>query len=143
MEGETTPLLPKKDSARTKEQEINDIERELETLSRREIAAKIFELKKDAVTDGLTGLLTQRAFLKEAETYFRHAAREKEPFACGFLDMRKFKGLNDKYGHEVGNVVLEKTARALRKATRDSDIIGRYGGDEFTILFVDCRSEEI
>ncbi len=87
-------------------------------------------LRTRASTDSLTGALGRRA-LEEAVQAEHLAAN---PFAVLFVDVDHFKQVNDTYGHQTGDVVLRKVATALQEGRRDSDLCGRYGGEEFVIV---------
>ena len=100
------------------------------TLSRRKFYEEI------SMTDGLTGLMNIHYFKKQFALFFNLAKRHKEPvFALAVIDIDSFKNINDSYGHSVGDFVLKKLSDVLRDSLRKTDIITRYGGDEFTIIF--------
>ncbi len=84
--------------------------------------------------DPLTGLANRRQFLALAAAERRRARRMGEPLALLLLDVDHFKRVNDLYGHPAGDVALRALARLLRRHLRPSDIIGRYGGEEFIML---------
>jgi diguanylate cyclase (GGDEF)-like protein len=85
-------------------------------------------------TDGLTGLANRRHIMEALQREVRHARRYEHPLSCVLVDLDHFKQINDHYGHVVGDRVLVATADALRQAVRDTDTIGRYGGEEFVML---------
>lgn len=87
-----------------------------------------------AVTDPLTGLFSHRHFQLEVEQALRRAARMDEPLALLIMDLDHFKELNDTCGHDAGNKCLQQVAEALRQALRQSDVLARFGGDEFEVL---------
>ncbi|WP_053077439.1 GGDEF domain-containing protein [Chromobacterium sp. LK11] len=84
--------------------------------------------------DGLTNLLNQRRFRELAEAACRRAWREREPLALLLLDVDHFKSINDRHGHQFGDLVLQQLAACLRAEARGDDIVGRYGGEEFVML---------
>lgn len=84
--------------------------------------------------DTLTGLLNRRAIMKRLDDIIRQARRYSEKYAVIMLDIDNFKHVNDKYGHLVGDDVLEKIGKLLRQSLRETDSVGRYGGDEFIII---------
>lgn len=84
--------------------------------------------------DGLTGLRNRRDFDERFDAYWQQAMREREPLTVMLIDVDHFKGYNDRYGHQAGDDVLRRVARAVRVAARTSDVVARYGGEEFVIL---------
>ncbi|NEX64010.1 EAL domain-containing protein [Noviherbaspirillum sp. 17J57-3] len=87
-----------------------------------------------ATRDSLTGLLNRRSLTEQLEHAAVRAARQQEHLALLFLDMDKFKSINDTYGHDAGDDLLVQMATRLRSAVREADIVARLGGDEFVIL---------
>jgi len=88
-------------------------------------------LRREALRDGLTGLANRRAFRQLLESAVRHGA---PAFALFFIDLDRFKPVNDGYGHAAGDDVLEIVASRLRGAVASSDVTARIGGDEFAII---------
>ena len=93
-----------------------------------------FEARKLAQTDSLTGALTRRAFRDEAEKALALSLRHSHPLSCIALDLDHFKAVNDRHGHAIGDRVLAETVTACRERLRNSDILGRIGGEEFAIV---------
>jgi diguanylate cyclase (GGDEF)-like protein len=92
------------------------------------------QLRSQAIRDQLTGLYNRR-FLEDALTRETgRAARSGEPVAVAILDVDHFKRVNDTYGHEAGDAVLRELGQALLKTIRKTDIVGRFGGEEFLML---------
>lgn len=87
--------------------------------------------------DGLTGCLTQAALLGELRREVARAERHGRPLSCSFIDLDRFKRVNERYGHLHGSRVLASVAAILRSGIRGEDILGRYGGDEFVIVLPD------
>lgn len=100
-------------------------------LSQLHMQLKLFE---QATTDALTGLLTRRSFMSQAEAELSRAERYGRRLSMAILDLDHFKKVNDTYGHQAGDKVLISFAAVLRQALRETDLIGRYGGEEFIIL---------
>lgn len=92
------------------------------------------ELRLMASTDPLTGLLNRRRFLEQAETEFVRSQRYRRDLAVVMLDIDHFKHINDTYGHFAGDQVLTGMARAAQTLLRGTDVMGRWGGEEFVIL---------
>ncbi len=87
-----------------------------------------------ATRDTLTGLFNRRSLLERLKHSITQAARRHEGLALMFLDLDKFKEINDVYGHEAGDGLLKQFAVHLNAAVRESDMVARLGGDEFVIL---------
>jgi diguanylate cyclase (GGDEF)-like protein len=98
-------------------------------------------LVETASRDGLTGVFNRRELDTRAEQAAALAARHGRPFACLLLDIDHFKQVNDVYGHAAGDAVLREAARRICEASRISDIIGRYGGEEFVVLLPETDGE--
>ncbi|MBN2718559.1 MAG: diguanylate cyclase [Deltaproteobacteria bacterium] len=98
-------------------------------------AAMVQQLKELATTDGLTGLPNHRSFQDELVRQVAHSSRFGTPTSVILCDVDKFKGVNDTYGHTVGDVVLKALGETLRRnVVRDTDMPARYGGEEFVII---------
>jgi len=97
--------------------------------------ARLFsQVRRLATIDGLTGLYTRNHFFAEADKQLRIARRHQWPVAAIMVDIDHFKRINDSYGHPIGDEVIRVVAARLRAATRDSDVLGRYGGEEFALV---------
>ncbi|NNG14861.1 MAG: GGDEF domain-containing protein, partial [Gemmatimonadales bacterium] len=92
------------------------------------------EAALEAATDPLTGLSTVKVLRERLSYEIERSKRSNEGFAVLFIDLDKFKDLNDQYGHEAGNEVLRAVAGEVRGAVRASDLAARYGGDEFVVI---------
>jgi diguanylate cyclase (GGDEF)-like protein len=88
--------------------------------------------------DDVTSLFNQRKLLKDLDLAIKRHAETKEPFTVLFIDIDHFKQVNDGHGHLVGTQLLADMAFLLRKVLRESDLIYRYGGDEFVMIVQDC-----
>jgi diguanylate cyclase (GGDEF)-like protein len=95
-------------------------------------------LRKACLTDDLTQLYNRRGFMTLAEQHLRIARRQGTDAVVMYVDMDDFKQLNDRHGHAVGDRALVAVSRLLRHTVRDCDVVGRMGGDEFTILALDA-----
>jgi diguanylate cyclase (GGDEF)-like protein len=92
--------------------------------------------------DELTGLPNRRLFEDRAEAAFRESRREETKTAVLFLDLDRFKAINDGLGHAVGNQLLQSVAKRLSAVVREIDTVARFGGDEFTVLVGDVESTD-
>jgi diguanylate cyclase (GGDEF)-like protein len=92
-------------------------------------------------TDALTQLLNRRGFLDFAERELVRSKRSQLPCSIAVLDVDRFKRINDRYGHATGDAVLQTVARILRKSVREQDVIGRWGGEEFILLFPETTAD--
>lgn len=113
-----------------------------ETIMRRANAAlataeRYHHAKERAFVDDVTGVYNARYLLATADNEIQRAARYGNPLSVLFLDLDRFKQVNDVHGHLVGSETLRSLARLLSECVRQVDTLARYGGDEFTILLVD------
>lgn len=89
-------------------------------------------MNRSAFHDSLTGLIA-RPFIME---FIRSLLSEKTPFTLAMIDLDNFKNINDHYGHRVGDEVLSQTAESLRQYIGSSGLVGRFGGDEFLVVYL-------
>lgn len=99
------------------------------------------ELRRLATTDALTGVSNRRGFMEKVEHELRRAQRYGNPFTMIMVDIDHFKSINDNYGHQVGDLVLQKMALTIKSALRKSDIFGRIGGEEFSIVLMETEPD--
>ena len=92
------------------------------------------QLAAAARTDPKTGLLNATAWQREADGEVARAQRTSSPLALLLVDVDHFKSVNDSHGHLIGDEVLRTLATELRQQVRESDVVGRFGGEEFTVL---------
>ena len=100
-----------------------------------ELLSKIKEAEHDASHDALTGLYNRRIFESLFQKEIHRAKRYSYPLSVAILDIDNFKNINDTYGHKFGDEILIGIAILLQQHTRDSDILARWGGEEFIIVF--------
>lgn len=91
-------------------------------------------MERLATIDDLTGVLGRRAFIARAEALFDLAKAAKSQLSIAILDIDNFKGINDKYGHAAGDKALAHVALTMSREIRQSDVLGRIGGEEFALL---------
>jgi diguanylate cyclase (GGDEF)-like protein len=97
--------------------------------------------KAAATTDPLTGLLNRRGFFETANALMTHSRRRMAPVSVLAFDLDHFKSINDRYGHAVGDAVLQMFAKVARDTLRVSDILGRLGGEEFVAVLPSTLAE--
>lgn len=95
-----------------------------------------------SLTDELTGLFNRRGFLTLGEQQKKQAQRAKEKLLLVFADMDGLKNINDTWGHKEGDRAIADAARLIKESYRDSDIVGRLGGDEFIVLMLNGAREQ-
>ena len=100
------------------------------------------ELELLANRDGLTGLINRRHFMVIADAELQHTQGQGRPAVIALGDLDYFKRLNDTYGHAAGDTVLQAFALLLEESFRQSDLVCRYGGEEFAFLFPDSTVEQ-
>lgn len=105
-------------------------------------ASKI-RISKDLISkDRATGLLNKIGLQKKAQELIRQAAREERPLAFGVIDIDKFKTINDTWGHYFGDIVIKRLAVCLASHLGERDLLSRFGGEEFVLVFWDCTPEQ-
>lgn len=107
----------------------------------KELKIKEQEIEKLAYTDHLTGLSNRILFYSFAEKLMASTRRNGSLMGVMFIDVDKFKYINDTYGHQIGDQSLIQTANLIRNNTRETDIVFRFGGDEFLILLPSLDDE--
>lgn len=102
------------------------------------LTASNSKLLNDAYVDGLTKVLNRRAF----DSQIDEAQRYSQQVAVVLCDVDFFKGFNDLYGHQAGDVCLQQVAKAIQRAVRSQDVVARYGGEEFVAILRDVREKK-
>ncbi len=100
------------------------------------------QLRSAAMLDGKTGLLNAASWEREAEGKLMALRRRGQPAAVLLIDIDHFKGVNDTYGHLVGDQILREVAATLASGVRDGDVLGRFGGEEFVALLPATDADE-
>lgn len=126
IETEMNTVSQKLETGKSKVEELEDKVKLLEE--------ELTKSKNESMKDHLTGLLTRRAYDTEIKRIESYSQRHNTQYAVVFFDLDFFKKINDTYGHECGDVILSTFAKILDKNTRDHDIVGRYGGEEFVAI---------
>ena len=99
-------------------------------------------LLKVAATDPLTGALNRRSFAEQAQAELNRAERHGRATTVLMLDADRFKAINDRYGHAGGDAVLRAFAASMKAALRPSDLLGRFGGEEFAVLLAETGADD-
>ena len=100
------------------------------------------KLQQQSITDGLTGIKTRRFFWEALSAEWKRASRSGRPFSVVLIDLDKFKQVNDTMGHFEGDLVLARVGRLLEQKSRQSNVVARYGGDEFIVLMPETGAEQ-
>ncbi len=104
-------------------------------------ARKLLQLHKNSI-DGLTGVLNHKALERRLGDELGQAARNQNIVAVLFVNVDRFKSVNEVHGHEAGDTLLENVARRLRENVRSNDLVGRVGGDEFMVVLTGLRQPD-
>ncbi|WP_418315729.1 diguanylate cyclase [Piscinibacter sakaiensis] len=110
--------------------------------SRYRIEEQNEELRRLASRDPLTGSFNRRALFEFAGDLFTLALTSRQPLCCLMVDIDHFKQFNDLYGHAVGDQVIQVVARLLTSALRETDVLGRYGGEEFCVVMPTTNAQQ-
>ncbi|WP_019505319.1 GGDEF domain-containing protein [Pleurocapsa sp. PCC 7319] len=100
------------------------------------------QVRKLVIYDQLTGAFNRSFFLERAKDIISTAKHENKWIYVIMMDLDKFKNINDRYGHQAGDLVLQKAGELCRKHLRKADYFGRYGGEEFILILKDCDQKE-
>jgi diguanylate cyclase (GGDEF)-like protein len=118
-----------------------DVLRAMEA-ERADLAEKLQIAESLAERDPLTATLNRRGFMTELHRTMSEMERYGTPAAVIYVDLDGFKGLNDNYGHAAGDAVLKHVGRLLMESVRDTDVVGRLGGDEFGVILSHVGPDE-
>ena len=127
----------------TSSQEMAELYAQLEQKSRTALAKSEQRYKELATKDILTGLLNRFAFQEELKRLISNAKRTNTKFALLFLDLDHFKEVNDTYGHDIGDKLLQEVAKRVLLNIRTEDIFARIGGDEFILIFTNIETKTL
>lgn len=94
----------------------------------------LIALTEQSIRDRLTGALTRRAGEERIKSSFRRALQARQPLSALFIDLDKFKSINDRFGHDVGDSVLRSAAQSISRCLEHSGVLIRWGGEEFVVL---------
>lgn len=131
--------------------ELKNLEKELysanEALERqveertRELTESLVKIKEISIRDPLTDLFNRRKLDESLEYEVKRAKRYEDALGLILIDIDDFKNINDQYGHQLGDTVLVEFANILRSSVRETDIVGRWGGEEFLVICPQCDLE--
>lgn len=128
-ESELTPRI--RDAIMTLMAEVESLRRRLQ-----QTQSELEQLERDANTDPLLPILNRRAFVRELSRQIEYSSRYKTPASLIYFDLDGFKDINDSYGHRAGDTVLAHFVETLISHVRNSDVVGRLGGDEFGVILL-------
>jgi diguanylate cyclase (GGDEF)-like protein len=134
-EAEFTPRV--RDAIMTLMGEVDTLRRELQ-----QTRSRLEEVERTADQDHLLPLLNRRAFVRELTRYISFTSRYGTPASLVYFDLDGFKLVNDTHGHAGGDAVLAHFAQILQQNVRDSDVVGRLGGDEFGVLLSHANQDQ-
>lgn len=117
--------------------EVDNLRQSVKDLSRR-----LSESEKIADQDPLLPIYNRRAFVRELTRVQASVERYQTEASLVYLDLNRFKSVNDDFGHEAGDYVLSQVALRLKECVRDTDIVGRLGGDEFGLILSRTKAED-
>jgi len=100
------------------------------------------KMQELAITDSLTQLFSRRHFLDRFKEELNRSRKFKYSFSFLMVDIDKFKDFNDKYGHLVGDAILREVSRTIKETIRQIDFVGRYGGEELSVILVETDKEQ-
>jgi diguanylate cyclase (GGDEF)-like protein len=104
-------------------------------MNKKIIDKQIQTLKNLSIKDGMTDLFNHKHICRRLEEEIRRANRYKTPLSVGIFDMDGFKNINDTFGHQEGDRIIIKATETMKQTFRETDLLGRYGGDEFLVIF--------
>jgi diguanylate cyclase (GGDEF)-like protein len=107
---------------------------------RQEFAGSLYQM---AVLDPVTDMFNRRYIMQRLQEEIARCQRSGSPLTVIVFDLDSFKNINDEHGHAIGDSVLRAFGEQLKRATRGSDVVARYGGDEFLAILPDCSLEQI
>jgi diguanylate cyclase (GGDEF)-like protein len=134
-ENELTPKV--RNAIMTLMQEVDRLRQELEQTS-----ARLSKIEEVANQDTLLPVPNRRAFVRELGRVISFSQRYQTPSSLIYFDINKFKDINDSYGHAAGDAALAHVAHTLMENLRESDLVGRLGGDEFGVILVKADTEQ-
>lgn len=137
-------LRSKQNQLEASNQRLDELNQDLEArVGQRTAELKLLnaQLEELALTDALTGLSNRRALVDLARKEIGHSLRHGRPLAMMMIDIDHFKSINDRYGHHVGDTVLQQAASTIKRVLRAGDTPVRYGGEEFVVLAPDTEQQ--
>jgi len=127
----------------TSSQEMKELYEELKQKSQTALAKSEQRYKELATKDSLTGILNRFAFQKEFNRVISNSKRTNTKFALLFLDLDHFKEVNDTYGHDYGDKLLQEVTNRVLPNIRTEDVFARIGGDEFVLILTNIKNDTL
>lgn len=109
---------------------------------KRERATKL-SMEELAMTDALTGCPNRRNIMQQAKALLGKQNKQFSPLGIALIDIDNFKNINDSFGHEVGDTVLKNFTQIVQQNMRDTDVLGRYGGEEFILILPNAETQDV
>jgi diguanylate cyclase len=107
-----------------------------------QVTERAKSLEKEVLLDALTGIKNRRAYEMQMRKCLRRYKRDGHPFRLIFMDVDRFKNINDKYGHSAGDKCLKQLVKLIGGTLRKTDFFARYGGEEFVVVLPKCSAED-
>jgi len=127
----------------TSSQEMKELYEELKQKSQTALAKSKQRYKELATKDSLTGILNRFAFQEELKRVVSNSKRTNAKFALLFLDLDHFKEVNDTYGHDIGDKLLQEVTNRILPNIRIEDVFARIGGDEFVLILTNIKNDTL
>jgi len=127
----------------TSSQEMKELYEELKQKSQTTLAKSEQRYRELATRDSLTGILNKFAFQEELNRIISNSKRTNTKFALLFLDLDHFKEVNDTYGHDIGDKLLQEVTNRVLANIRTEDVFARIGGDEFVLIFTNIKNDTL
>ena len=133
VNGEISQLLNKQENL---SRVLNETQQLLDRVNtnNQQLSHELDQVRVLSLTDDLTHLPNRRAFIRRLEDEINRSQRENSPLTLGMIDLDHFKNINDQYGHNVGDEILQSYAKDILSIFRHYDMVGRYGGEEFAVI---------
>ena len=137
--------IPSIDMLKERNAQLEAVQRELTEVNKtleEKVKQRTQELERQANTDSVTGIASRYAIIERLEQCYAEFQRYRRPFSILMIDIDYFKQVNDTHGHQIGDQVLRELAQCIFNNIRNSDTVGRYGGEEFLVLLPESNADK-